>query len=254
MTPKASALQSTVPAPFSTSAPAGASERFILFILTAIQFTNILDFVILMPLGPQLMRIFSISPQQFGFVVSAYTFSAGASGFLAAFFLDRHDRKKALLTLYAGFTTGTLLCAIAPTYWFLLGARVLAGLFGGILGATVLTIVSDLIPYERRGAAMGLVMTSFSLAQIAGVPTGLFLANHFGWHTPFVFLASLAALCWLISARILPPLRTHLQTASRERPFTTVKALLLETSTKQALAINETLTISTIAIITYLST
>lgn len=207
----------------------------------------------MMPLGPQLMRIFAISPQQFGFVVSAYTFSAGASGFLAAFFLDRYDRKKALLTLYAGFTFGTFLCAMAPTYWFLLGARVIAGTFGGILGATILAIVSDLIPYERRGAAMGLVMTSFSLAQVIGVPTGLFLANRFGWHAPFVFLAGSAALCWLISARLLPPMRTHLQSTSRERPLATVKALLMDSSSQRALVFMITLILAGFAIIPYLS-
>ena len=105
------------------------SERYILLTLAAIQFTNILDFIIMMPLGPQLMRIFSISTQEFGFAVSAYTFSAGISGFLAAFFLDRFDRKKSLLSLYLGFTVGTFLCSVAPTYWFLLSARVITGFF-----------------------------------------------------------------------------------------------------------------------------
>src|SRR5213593_3231508 len=122
------------------SAPVGSSARRewqLLLVLTAIQFTNILDFVIMMPLGPQLMRVFSISPQEFGFVVSAYTFSAGISGFTAAFFIDRFDRKKALLVLYSGFTVGTFLCSFAPAYFFLLGARIIAGTFGGILGATI---------------------------------------------------------------------------------------------------------------------
>lgn len=246
-------MQNTTLQTFSKSSTASGSERFILFVLTAIQFTNILDFVIMMPLGPQLMRIFSISPQQFGLVVSAYTFSAGASGFLAAFFLDRYDRKKALLTLYAGFTMGTFLCAFAPTYGFLLAARVIAGTFGGILGATILAIVSDLVPYERRGAAMGLVMTSFSLAQVIGVPTGLFLANRFGWHAPFLFLAGSAALCMLISARILPPLRVHLQSTNHERPLATVKALLTDLSTLRALVFMVTLILAGFAIIPYLS-
>src|ERR1041385_6673545 len=229
------------------------SEQFILMILTGIQFTNILDFIIMMPLGPQLMRIFSISSQQFGFVVSAYTFSAGISGFVAAFFLDRFDRKKSLLTLYAGFTVGTFLCSIAPTYWFLLGARVIAGTFGGILGATILAIVSDLIPYERRGTAMGIVMTSFSLAQIAGVPTGLFLANQFGWHMPFVFLASTALVCMLIAALVLPPMHVHLQSAHHQKPLEVVKALLTEAPTQRALLFMITMVFAGFAIIPYLS-
>src|SRR5260221_12020210 len=116
--------------------PGNVSERFILLVLTAIQFTNILDFVIMMPLGPQLMRVFSISPQEFGFVVSAYTFSAGISGFLAAFFIDRFDRKKALLVFYSGFTVGTFLCSFAPTYYFLLGGRIIAGTFDCVARST----------------------------------------------------------------------------------------------------------------------
>lgn len=229
------------------------SERFILVVLTAIQFTNILDFVIMMPLGPQLMRIFSISPQQFGFVVSAYTFSAGASGFAAAFFLDRFERKEALLTLYAGFAVGTFLCAVAPTYWFLVGARIVAGMFGGILGATILAIVGDLVPYERRGNAMGMVMTSFPLAQVAGVPAGLFLANQFSWHTPFVFLASAAAIFWIVGARVLPSMPAHMQPGVQERPTETVKGLLTEAPTQRALAFMVALVISGFVIIPYLN-
>lgn len=229
------------------------SERFVLIILTAIQFTNILDFVIMMPLGPQLMRIFSISPQEFGFVVSAYTLSAGVSGFLAAFFLDRFDRKKALLTLYAGFTVGTFLCSVAPTFAFLVGARIVAGLFGGILAATVLAIVSDMIPYERRGAAMGMIMMSFSLAQVAGVPIGLFIANNFGWNTTFGFLAASAVLCWIAAARMLPSIQTHLQSPAGEHPVETVKALLTEAPTRRALLFMLSLMIGGFTIIPYLS-
>ncbi len=230
-----------------------ASERFILIILAAIQFTNILDFIILMPLGPQLMRIFSISPQEFGFAVSAYTFSAGISGFLAAFFLDRFDRKKSLLWLYLGFAIGTFLCSVSPTFWFLVAARVVTGIFGGILGATVLAIVSDLVPYERRGAAMGLIMMSFSLAQVIGVPTGLFLANNFGWHMPFVFLASTALVCMLVGWRILPSMRAHLHAEHNEHPIETVKILLTERSTLRALIFMIALILAGFAIIPYLS-
>ncbi len=229
------------------------SERFILVVLTAIQFTNILDFVIMMPLGPQLMRIFSISPQEFGLVVSAYTLSAGVSGFLAAFFLDRFDRKKALLTLYAGFTVGTFLCSVAPTYVFLVSARIVAGLFGGILAATILAIISDIIPYERRGTAMGMIMMSFSLAQVAGVPIGLFIANNFGWNTTFGFLAASAVLCWIAAARMLPSIQIHLQSPTNEHPIETVKALLTEAPTQRALAFMLSLMVAGFTIIPYLS-
>ncbi|HWP82366.1 MAG TPA: MFS transporter [Bacteroidota bacterium] len=230
-----------------------ASEALILLVLTAVQFTNILDFVIMMPLGPQLMRLFAISPQEFGFVVSAYTFSAGISGLLAAFFLDRFDRRQSLLVLYAGFAVGTFLCSVAPTYWFLVGARIIAGIFGGILGATVLAIIGDLIPYERRGNAMGMVMMAFSLAQIAGVPLGLFIANRFGWHMTFLSLAAVAATFWFLAARILPSIRGHLDAPSNESPFETVKALLTETPTQRALVFVVSLIIGGFTIIPYLS-
>src|SRR5258706_1414651 len=233
--------------------PGPTSERTILLVLNAIQFRNILDFVIMMALGSPLMRVLSISPQEFGFVVSAYTFSAGISGFLAAFFIDRFDRKKALLVLYSGFTVGTFLCSFAPTYFFLLGARIIAGTFGGVLGATILAIVSDMVPYERRGAAMGMIMTSFSLAQVGGVPIGLFLANHFSWHAPFVFLASSALVCMLIGARVLPPMRSHLQSVRHETPFQTVKGLLTEAGPQRALLFMITLIFGGFAIIPYLS-
>ena len=228
-------------------------ETLVLVTLTAIQFTNILDFVIMMPLGPQLMRLFGISPQEFGLVVSAYTFTAGITGFLAAFFLDRFDRKKSLLMLYAGFAVGTFLCSVAPTFYFLLGARIVAGAFGGVIGAVILTIVADLIPYERRGSAMGLVMSSFSLAQIAGVPTGLFLANKFSWHAPFVALAATALALLAYSWSVLPSVRSHLDKPRIEHPWHVIKTIFSEQATLKALAFMVTLVVAGFSIIPYIS-
>jgi predicted MFS family arabinose efflux permease len=228
-------------------------ETLVLVTLTAIQFTNILDFVIMMPLGPQLMRLFGISPQEFGLVVSAYTFTAGITGFLASFFLDRFDRKRSLLVLYGGFAVGTFLCSVAPTFYFLLGARIVAGAFGGVLGAVVMTIVSDIIPYERRGAAMGMVMSSFSLAQVAGVPIGLFLANKFSWHAPFVVLAGVALVLLVLGSKILPEIRTHLNSPKTEQAWRTVLSIFSETSTLRALAFMSTLVFAGFSIIPYIS-
>src|SRR5215467_5999101 len=169
------------------------NERLLLLVLASIQFSAIVDFLIIMPLGPQYMRVFGISPAQFGIIVSAYAVSAGISGIAAGFFLDRFDRKRALLALYSGFTLGTLSCALAPTYHLLVGARVVAGAFGGVAGALILAIIGDVVPESRRGAAMGLVMSSFSVASICGVPLGLFLATQLNWHVPFYGLALLSA-------------------------------------------------------------
>jgi predicted MFS family arabinose efflux permease len=168
-------------------------ERLLLLVLAAIQFTTIVDFLIIMPLGPQYMRVFHLTPGQFGLIVSAYAVSAGISGFVAGCVLDRFDRKWALLGLYSMFCLGTLFCATAPSYPMLVAARAIAGAFGGICSAMVMTIIGDVIPYERRGRAMGLVMSAFSVASIAGVPIGLVLATHFGWHVPFFALTALSA-------------------------------------------------------------
>ncbi len=152
------------------------NERRLLLLLAAVQFTIILDFLIIMPLGPQYMRVFHITPGQFGIIVSSYAISAGVSGLAAGLFLDRLDRKHGLLGIYLGFAVGTFLCALAPTYPLLVAARVVAGAFGGVAGGLILAIVGDVVPAERRGAAMGIVMSSFSAASVCGVPIGLIIA------------------------------------------------------------------------------
>ena len=160
-------------------------ELALLLVLAGIQFTHIMDYMVMMPLGPQFMRLFDISPQQFALLVSIYTFSAGICGFIAAFVIDKFDRKTALMFLYGGFALATLLCALAPGYEWLLAARAVAGAFGGVMGAVVYAIIGDAIPESRRGAATGTVMSAFSLAAVAGVPTGLFLATLSDWRAQF---------------------------------------------------------------------
>jgi predicted MFS family arabinose efflux permease len=191
-------------------------ERAVLFLLAAIQFTHIVDFMIMMPLGPQLMRLFDISPAQFSWLVSSYTFSAGIMGFLGAFFLDRFDRKKVLQIIYIGFTIGTFACAFAPGYYWLMAARILTGAFGGILSATSLAIVGDLIPEQRRATAMGIVMTAFSLAGVLGVPIGLYLASLWSWHAPFIGLGGTAVVIFILIQFIVPNMRMHLSSERKK--------------------------------------
>ncbi len=167
-------------------------ERTILFCLAAVQFTHIVDFVIMMPLGAQLMRVFDIRPDQFAWLISAFTFSGAISGFLGLFWLDAVPRKTALALTYVGFLGGTLLVGLADTYEMLVLGRVVSGIFSGILGAQVFTIVADAIPFERRGKAMGILGTAFSVASVVGVPFGLYLATVLGdWHWPFLALVIL---------------------------------------------------------------
>ncbi len=142
------------------------AEWLLLLVLASVQFVHSMDFMVMMPLGPQCREELSISPQQFALVVSSYGFSAAIAGLLAAFCIDRFDRKLALLALFAGLTAGTLLCAAAPGYWSLMLARTVAGAFGGVGGAFILVIVGDAFPEHRRGRATGVVMSAFSIASI----------------------------------------------------------------------------------------
>lgn len=200
----------------SALAPRGAAagltrrEWLLLLVLAAVQFTHILDFVIMMPLGPQFKTDLHLSDQRFGFLVSAYAFSAALAGVLAAWFIDRFDRKRSLLGLYAGFTVGTLCCSAAPSYPMLLAARALTGLFGGVAGANILAIIGDVFPGPRRGRAMGAIMSAFSVASIAGVPAGLYLANRMTWRAPFAALGGLAVAVFVLVYFVLPPMRGHL--------------------------------------------
>src|SRR5438552_4879539 len=187
------------------------AEWLLLLVLAAVQFTHSMDFMVMMPLGPQCRQELNINPQQFAIVVSSYGFSAAIAGLLAAFFVDRFDRKTTLLVLYAGLITGTLLCAIAPGYWWLMLARTVAGAFGGIGGAFILVIIGDSFPELRRGRATGVVMTAFSIASIAGLPAGIMLGNRFGVRTPFGILGIFGLAIWVVAFKVLPPMRGHLE-------------------------------------------
>lgn len=187
------------------------SERPLLGLLAAVQFTHIMDFMIMMPLGPQLMRELSISPAQFGSLVSTYTISAGVVGLLAAPFIDRFDRRPLLLFVYAGFIVGTLACALSHSFAALIIARAICGAFGGVSAALVVTTVSDVVPPARRAAGMGIVMTAFAVAAALGVPFGLFLAQAIEWEAPFYLLAGMSAMVWLLAWFGMPAIRGHLE-------------------------------------------
>lgn len=184
-------------------------ERLYVLILAAIQIAHIMDFVIMMPLGPRFMRVFNISPVEFSTLVSAYTFSAGIVGFFGALYADHFDRKKFLLFNFTGFIVGTFMCAISTNFATLLVARIIAGAFGGILNACVLSLVSDLIPFQRRGAAMGVVMSSFSVSSVVGIPIGLWIANSFDWHYTFYFICVVGVIFWIMSFFILPSVKVN---------------------------------------------
>jgi DHA1 family inner membrane transport protein len=187
----------------STSLPQ-THERRLLWLLAAVQFTHLMDFMLVMPLGPELMRVFSLSTAQFGTLVSAYTLASAVMGVTGLFWLDRFDRKRALLTLYGVFILATLACGLARSHTALLVARTLAGACAGLMGAVVMAIIGDLVPAERRGRAIGTVMASLGLSAVAGVPAGLGIASHLGWRGPFWVIGGLAAGVWLCLLWSLP--------------------------------------------------
>ena len=211
-------------------------ELLLLLTLATVQFTHVVDFMVIMPLGPQFMRLFDVGPREFGLLISSYTFAAAVSGFVAAFWIDRFDRKRALLALYAGFIVATALCGLAPTYALLVATRVGAGLFGGVMSGLVFAIIADLVPYTRRARAIALVATSFSLAAVAGVPAALWLAVRWSWRTPFLVLACFSLLVGLCAARLMPQLSAHLAGARRRGPLEQLFAIFGERNHLRAFA------------------
>jgi predicted MFS family arabinose efflux permease len=188
-------------------------------VIAFIQFTVILDFMVLSPLSAILLKELSIGPDQFGLVVSAYAFSAGASGLLAAGFADKFDRKKLLMFFYTGFVVGTALCAIADSYEFLLFARIFTGIFGGVIGSIAFAIITDIFRLEVRGRVMGFVQMAFAVSQILGLPIGLYLANKLHWHAPFWMIVAISAAAGVIIVAFMRPVDEHLKLPAKGNPF-----------------------------------
>jgi DHA1 family inner membrane transport protein len=189
-------------------------ERLLLWLLAFTQFTVIMDFMVMMPLGPQIMQAFAIGPAAFATAVSVYSWCAGLSGFFAATYIDRFDRKRLLLVVFALFALSNLGCALAGSFEVVLVSRAFAGLTGGVLTSVVMAIVGDVVPMARRGAAMGTIMTSFSMAAVAGVPIGVALGAQFGWQAPFYLLTVVSIIIWAGALRIVPSLTAHLSRGS----------------------------------------
>jgi predicted MFS family arabinose efflux permease len=194
-------------------------QVFIIALLALLQFTIVLDFIVISPLGAQLMKDMNLRTADFGLVVSAYAFSAGISGLIAAGFADKFDRKKLLLFFYAGFIIGTLLCGIATNYQFLLMARIVTGLFGGVIGSVSFAIITDLFRMELRGRVMGFVQMAFSTSQVLGIPIGLYLANKLGWHSPFIMISGASIVASIIIMLKMKPINAHLIIQSDRNAF-----------------------------------
>jgi predicted MFS family arabinose efflux permease len=194
-------------------------QKVVLGMLAFLQFAVILDFMLMAPLGALIMPSLSVTPEQFGYVVSGYAFAAGVSGLLTAGFADRFDRKKLLLFFYMGFIAGTAWCGLAQSFESLLMARIVTGLFGGVIGSVVLAIATDLFPPQMRGRVMGFIQTAFAASQILGLPFGIYLSNHWSWHAPFLALAVLGVAGGLLIALWMKPVAEHLKAPQEHGAF-----------------------------------
>ncbi len=204
----------TAPQPKFTS-----YQVLVIILLALTQFTVVLDFMVMSPLGDMLMKSMSLTPSQFGFAVSSYAFSAGFAGLLTAGFADRFDRKKLLLFFYVGFIGGTLLCGFTNSYGTLIAARIVTGLFGGVIGSISMAIVADIFPLNQRGRAMGFMQMGFGASQVLGIPISLFIANHWGWQSPFFMIVGLASIMWVVLVLKMQPITKHLEVRSDKNAF-----------------------------------
>jgi len=203
----------------ATTAQFSAYQKTVVALLAFLQFAVILDFMLMSPLGAVIMPDLAIDPKQFGLVVSAYAFSAAVSGLLTAGFADRYDRKKLLLFFYSGFILGTVWCGLAQSFESLLLARIVTGLFGGVIGSVVMAIATDLFPAQMRGRVMGYIQTAFAASQVLGIPFGLYLSNRWNWHVPFMAMAALGVTGGLIVAWLMKPVADHLQMRQEHSPW-----------------------------------
>ncbi|MBP6203243.1 MAG: MFS transporter [Azonexus sp.] len=229
------------------------AERFFLLTLAGIQFSHVLDFMIMMPLGPVLMAALGIGTHEFGLLVASYSFSAAISGILAATFVDLFERKRLLLIVFTLFGVATLACGLAPGYSTLMLARGLAGVFGGIMGALVQTMIADSIPFSRRARASSVVSSAFSISTIAGVPLSLLLANHFGWRAPFILIAALTVIFLGIGLRFLPELRHHIGEEKRAHLLSATFSVLGDSNHLRALFFSALVIFSGFTIIPYIT-
>jgi len=229
------------------------NENVLLFLLAAINFTHIMDFVVMAPLSPILRDELSISTKQFGFLLSSYTLSAAFAGIAGAFFIDKFDRKKALVFLYAGFTISNFACAISNDYSTFMAARIMAGAFGGVLGSLLLSIIGDVIPQERRGKATGIVMSAFSAASVLGIPTGIFLANNFNWHAPFYLLTGLSIIVLIPAWLFLPSLTSHFNNRNDKSALQNILNLLANINVRWSFLFMLLLMIAGLTVVPFLS-
>lgn len=232
-----------------------SDERLIIIILFFVQFTHMVDFVVMMPLGPKLVRAFALTPSQFSYVISSYAFAAAIMGVISSFFVDNYDRKKVLVLFYTGFLLANVFCALSVNYFMLVISRILAGGFGGVLAGLSFSIVGDVVPEIRRGKAMGIIMSAFGTASVIGIPAGLYLADHYDWHSPFWLISILSLFVIIVTAIKMPSITGHikLQRFKKSQEFTKIINLFRNKNCRLAFVLSCSYIISGFLIIPFVS-
>ncbi len=229
------------------------AELRLLITLAFVQFTHILDSMILMPMAPTIRKMFTISTQEFGFLVSAYGISAFVSAIIGTFWVDKFDRKKILVVLYLGFLIGTLTSALSPNYYYFLASRIFTGFFGGLAGAVILSIVGDSIPFEKRGRGMGILMSGFAMASVIGIPLAIYLSESFTWQAPFLLICSLGVFVAFGIMYFIPNVDGHLKEENKRSPFALYKMVFSHWNTVMALILSFCVVCAHFAIIPFIS-
>jgi len=232
--------------------PLTPAQWLMLLLLSMVQFTNVLDFVIMMPLAPQFHETWNLTPKEFGYLVSVYAFAACLSGVISSWFIDRIDRKIALLVLYGIFGLANLLCAWAPSYAMMMVARIVAGISGGILGGVVMAIVGDVIPYSRRGFATGIIMSSFAVASIVGIPFGLYISEQYSWRWTFMVIACASLFMLPFAIWLLPSVRAHISDKPHQAPWRTTWSIVSDPNHLRAFILMAFLIMTTFIIVPYM--
>jgi predicted MFS family arabinose efflux permease len=233
----------------------GLNEKLIITVLFFVQFTHMVDFVVMMPLGPKLVRSFSLTPTQFSYVISSYAFAAAMMGFLSSFFVDNYDRKKVLIFFYTGFLLANIFCALSISYFMLVFSRILAGGFGGVLAGLTFSIIGDVVPEIRRGRATGIVMSAFGTASVVGIPLGLYLADNYDWHAPFWLISVLSLIVIIITAIKMPPITGHikLQRFKKSEEFSKIITLFKDQNCRSSFILSSAYIISGFLVIPFIS-
>jgi DHA1 family inner membrane transport protein len=229
-------------------------EKTTIAIISLVHFCLIIDFMLLMPLGATIMNSFSITAKEFGLLIGVHTFISGITGLAAAMFLDFYTRKKVLLYCLLGLTLSAVISCFALSYTSLLIARVIAGIFVGVLGSLILTIISDAISLEKRGTALGIVMSAFAFAAIIGIPCALFLSNKFAWNYAFIFTVIINVFCLIVCAKFLPDIESDrsLETANLKNAWSGIKDLIKSKNRLFSLAFLSALILGQFTIVPFL--